>query len=101
MAPEDDGRHQPAEEEPEDDGNVGSLVPFYGVPSIKQGVQAFRRGDLILYTVRGEPEEVRRLMERLREEQVGEVAALITHQVEGEPAPEETPESDESDEGRQ
>jgi hypothetical protein len=68
----------------------GALVPFYGVPGINPGIQAFRRGDIILYTVRGEPKEVLELMGHLDRQGVGEVVALISHHA-GEPpaAPQE------------
>jgi hypothetical protein len=71
----------------EQSSHGGPLVPFRGAPGIVPGVQAFRRGDLILYTVRGEPEKVQELMGQLDEQGVREVAALITHHTDetGEP----------------
>jgi len=79
---------------PEDEAAAGTLVPLYGSP-IVPGVQAFRRGDVILYTIRAEPKEVAELVARLDKEGVGEVVALISH-----PArrPEEQP-PDERSEG--
>jgi hypothetical protein len=65
-----------------------SLVPIYGGTEIVRGIQAIRRGDAVLYTVRGEPAEVRELMGQLDKEGVGEVVALISHHVE-EPEAEE------------
>ena len=60
--------------------HAGPLIPIEGVSSIVRGIQAFRRGDLILYTVRGEPSEVQELMGQLNRRGVGEVIALIRHQ---------------------
>jgi len=57
----------------------GALVPFYGVPGVTAGIQAFRRGNVILYTVRGEPKEVQALIGQLDQQGVGEVVALISH----------------------
>jgi hypothetical protein len=70
-----------SEQEPQ----AGSLVPFYGIPGIAPGIQAFRRGNVILYTVRGEPQEVLKLMGQLDEQGVGEVVALISHEAQEEP----------------
>ena len=72
-------------EPPDADNDVaqqppGPLMPIDGVTSIVRGIQAFRRGDLILYTVRGEPSEVQELMGQLDRRGVGEVIALIRHQ---------------------
>jgi hypothetical protein len=71
-----------ADESSEIAAHAVSLVPIKGAPAIVPGIQAFRRGDLILYTVRGEPAEVQELMARLSEDNVGEVVALISHQAE-------------------
>jgi hypothetical protein len=77
---------QPVEASPRDEPHGTALVPFYGAPVIAPGIQAYRRGDIILYTVRGEPREVLELMGQLDQQGVGEVVALISHQA-GEPAP--------------
>jgi hypothetical protein len=69
-----------ADELPEVESQALSLVPLQGAPAIVPGIQAFRRGDVILYTVRGEPAEVQELMARLTDDNVGEVVALISHQ---------------------
>jgi hypothetical protein len=69
-----------ADELPEAESQALSLVPLQGAPAIVPGIQAFRRGDVILYTVRGEPSEVQELMARLTDDNVGEVVALISHQ---------------------
>ncbi len=85
---------------PEDEApHGGSLVPFRGVPGIAPGIQAFRRGDVILYTVRGEPEKVQELMERLDAQGVGEVAALITHRTDEGPGAALPPEGAAQEEG--
>ncbi len=82
--------------EPEENGGspsaqapAGPLVPIEGGPPIVPGIQAFRRGDAVLYTVRGEPRQVQELMGQLDKAKVGEVIALISHQAQGEPPPEE------------
>jgi hypothetical protein len=62
-----------------DEPEPGSLVPLYGAPGIVPGIQAFRRGDFILYTIRGEPAKVEELMQQLDKQGVGEVIALIRH----------------------
>jgi hypothetical protein len=66
----------------------GPLVPIVGAPAIVPGIQAFRRGNVVLYTVRGEPRQVLELMGRLDKERVGEVVALISHHAQDEPPPE-------------
>jgi len=75
----------------------GPLVPIYGGPDIVPGIQAFRRGDIVLYTVRGEPREVQELMSRLDKEQVGEVIALISHHARDEPVAEEEAEAEDTE----
>ncbi len=57
----------------------GPLVPLYGGTDIVPGIQAFRRGDIVLYTVRGEPELVQELIGRLDREGIGELVAFISH----------------------
>ena len=84
MAQKPPKKAEPLPEGPAEPGK-GALVPFYGVPAIPEGVQAFRRGDLILYTVRGEPKEVQELMDRLDKDGVREVVALVSHGTEEEP----------------
>lgn len=56
------------------------LVPMYAGRDVDRGIQAFRRGDMILYTVRGEPHEVQELVGELNKKGVNEVVALISHQ---------------------
>jgi len=58
---------------------AGALVPAYSGLEIARGVQAFRRGEIILYTIRGEPEQVQRLLGELEHRNVGEIVALISH----------------------
>lgn len=62
----------------------GSLVPVYAGRDIARGVQAYRRGNVILYTVRGEPREVQELVGELDKDGVEEVVALISHRSEDE-----------------
>ncbi len=82
--------------EPEENGAppsarapAGPLVPIEGGPPIVPGIQAFRRGDAVLYTVRGEPRQVQELMGQLDKAKVGEVIALISHHAQDDPPPEE------------
>jgi hypothetical protein len=72
-------KNQEAVEARELQAQGGALVPFYGVPGVTPGIQAFRRGNIILYTVRGEPKEVQALIGQLDQQGVGEVVALISH----------------------
>ncbi|MFW6188802.1 MAG: hypothetical protein ACOC7T_00075 [Planctomycetota bacterium] len=81
--------HQDDETPEEDQAHAASLVPFYGGTEIVRGIQAIRRGDAVLYTVRGEPSEVRELIGQLDREGVGEVIALISHRLEEALPPEE------------
>ena len=75
-------RKDPKIPPPDEEGteSSGALVPAFGGPAIVPGTQAFRRDNIILYTVRGEPRQVLELMGRLDQEGVGEVVALISHQ---------------------
>jgi len=68
-----------AQEEQHAQGPKG-LVPMYVGRDVDRGIQAFRRGDMILYTVRGEPDEVQELVGELNKRGVNEVVALISHQ---------------------
>jgi hypothetical protein len=89
-APEESPMDRQAEQtgqSPSAEAVAGPLVPIEGGPPILPGIQAFRRGDIVLYTVRGEPSEVQELMGRLDKEQVGEVIALISHHAQDEPPP--------------
>ncbi len=56
-----------------------SLVPLYSPLDVPRGMQAHRRGDVILYTVRGEPEKVRELINELDGRGVKELVALVSH----------------------
>ncbi len=92
MAPE----PEDSDENPVDEERPGPLVPLpVGGREIVHGIQAFRRGDAILYSVRGEPELVRELMGRLGQDGVEEVVAFISHQIEPGPAPREPDAEDE------
>jgi len=68
------------------------------------GIQGFRRGDAVFYTVRGEPDEVSKLMQELKKWGVPEVIALVRHRAgprrqdaEDEEQDAEATESDEND----
>ena len=56
-----------------------SLVPLYSPLDVTRGIQAYRRGDVILYTIRGEPSEVLELIGELDKRGVGELVALVSH----------------------
>ncbi|MFO8008910.1 MAG: hypothetical protein R6V05_14375 [Candidatus Brocadiia bacterium] len=71
------------------EGRPGPLVPLYGGTDIVPGIQAFRRGDIVLYTVRGEPELVQELIGRLDREGIGELVAFISHRTGEEEADEQ------------
>lgn len=77
------------ESEFREQGQPGPLVPLYGGTDIVPGIQAFRRGDIVLYTVRGEPELVKELIGRLDREGIGELVAFISHRTEEEDADDE------------
>lgn len=77
-----------------------SLVPVYAGRDISRGIQAYRRGNVILYTVRGEPSEVLELVGELDKHGVDEVVALITHRSEERPE-DEMPGEPEDEEGPQ
>jgi len=66
-----------ADEEP----RGGSLAPLYSRTDIVPGVQAVRRGNMILYSVRGEPAVVQELIGRLNREGIKEIVAFISHRV--------------------
>ncbi|MFP4176829.1 MAG: hypothetical protein ACOCR1_02530 [Planctomycetota bacterium] len=61
------------------EGDDVSLVPLYSPLDVSKGLQAYRRGEMVLYTVRGEPEKVQQLMDELDGRGVGEVVALVSH----------------------
>lgn len=72
-------------------GEEMSLVPMYAGVDIMPGIQAYRRGEVILYTIRGEPRQVRELMGELDRTGVDEVVALITHPASPPAEPERVP----------
>lgn len=74
MAEQDDAQPQPAT----NNQNV-SLVPLYSPLDVSKGLQAYRRGEMILYTVRGEPSKVQELISELDGQGVNEVVALVSH----------------------
>jgi len=81
--------------------DTSGLVPMYVGRDVDRGIQAFRRGDMILYTVRGEPDEVQELVGELNKKGVNEVVALISHQPfdEQDEQDEESPKDVEQEEG--
>ena len=91
----------PAAESPSAEAPPGPLVPIVGAPAIVPGIQAFRRGDVVLYTVRGEPRQVQELMGQLDKERVGEVVALISHHAQDDPPPEPEPEQEAEEEAEE
>jgi len=56
-----------------------ALAPIYSPLDVAEGIQAYRRGDMILYTIRGEPSAVQKLIGELDRRGVGEVVALVSH----------------------
>jgi hypothetical protein len=60
-----------------------TLAPMVQRGDIASGIQAFRRGEMVIYTVRGDPETVRELMSELERQGVGPVVALVSHPAEG------------------
>lgn len=56
-----------------------ALAPIYSPLDVTTGIQAYRRGDMILYTIRGEPRQVQELIGELDRNGVGEVVALVSH----------------------
>ena len=56
-----------------------SLAPLYSPLDVSKGLQAYRRGEAILYTVRGEPAKVQELIDALDDQGVNEVVALVSH----------------------
>lgn len=82
---------------PIDEERPGPLVPLYGGREIVPGIQAYRRGNAILYSVRGEPELVQELLGKLGEDGVDEVIAFISHRTEPALPAKETEEEDEAD----
>ena len=70
-----------------------SLVPTYSPLDVSKGIQAYRRGDVILYSIRGEPHDVLELIGELDKRGVDEVVALVSHR-----ASDEEPDDDTGDE---
>jgi hypothetical protein len=56
-----------------------SLVPLYSPLDVTKGIQAYRRGDMILYTIKGEPEKVQELIGELNNTGVDELVAFVSH----------------------
>jgi len=85
----------PAPHSPTDSAG-GALVPIDD--SVVKGIQAWRRGDAILYTVRGEPKEVGELILELEGQGIDEIIAMISHEAPPEDAvPDAADTSDEID----
>jgi hypothetical protein len=76
------------------DSAGGALVPIDD--SVVKGIQAWRRGDAILYTVRGEPKEVGELILELEGQGIDEIIAMISH--EAQPEDEEPASADTAEE---
>jgi hypothetical protein len=68
-------------------------APMYG--GVTEGVQAYRRGDVVVYTVRGGPGDVRELLDLLERDGAEEVVALISHRPPEEAVVKETTPADE------
>lgn len=52
-------------------------MPLYG--GVVDGIQAYRRGEDVVYSVQGRPEDVRQLLDLLERDGVEDVVALISH----------------------
>jgi len=63
---------------------AGALVPVYAPLDVPMGLQAYRRGEVILYRVRGEPAKAVELLNELDRRGVNEVVALVSHRVRSE-----------------
>ena len=91
-------REDPSAEEKHLDSHV-ALAPIYSPLDVAQGIQAYKRGDMILYTIRGEPSAVQELIGELDRRGVGEVVALVSHRAADvdtdEPRGEDDPTTDE------
>ncbi len=74
-----ENRPKKEEEKIEDEGSEVSLVPLYSPLDVSRGLKAYRRGDVILYTVRGEPSKIQELINELDGRGVSEVIALVSH----------------------
>ncbi|MDP6438782.1 MAG: hypothetical protein QGH74_04020 [Candidatus Brocadiia bacterium] len=70
-----------------------SLVPTYLPFDAVRGIRAYRRGPTIVYTVRGEPDEVLALIGELKGRGVREIGALVFHHSDDQ-EPEEPPAAD-------
>jgi hypothetical protein len=72
-------RNEESTSEKPDSAPRASLVPLYSPLDVTRGIQAYRRGDMILYTVRGEPGKVQELIGELDRRGVEELVALVSH----------------------
>lgn len=86
-------REDPSAEKIHLDPHV-SLAPVYSPLDVTRGIQAYRRGDMILYTIRGEPSEVLELIGELDRRGVSEVVALVSHRADDAESDEPRPEAD-------
>lgn len=68
-----------ADNNTEEEENEVSLVPLYSPLDVSRGLQAYRRGDAIIYTIRAEPSKVQELMDELGDRGINEVIALVSH----------------------
>ncbi len=62
-----------------DESSGVSLVPLYSPLDVSKGLQAYRRENVILYTVRGEPSKIQELIDELDGRGVNDVVALVSH----------------------
>ncbi len=80
-----------------DQASKASLVPLYSPLDVTRGIQAYRRGDIILYTVRGKPSKVQELIGELSRRGVNELVALVSHRAGAEPSQESSDEPTDRD----
>jgi hypothetical protein len=91
---------QPRNDEEGAEGFERALVPIHSPIDVSRGIQAFRRGEMILYTVRGEPEQVKELISELDKRGVNEIVAFVSHR-RGDAKPLEEPPAEEPPPGEE
>jgi len=76
-------KQKPETDEVQKSAQSAALVPLYSPLDVTWGIQAYRRGDMVLYTIRGEPKKVEQLVRELDRRGVSEVVALVSHRAVG------------------
>ncbi len=73
-------KNDPPENNDAEQEHPHSLVPMSSPFDATRGIRAYRRGPTIVYTVRGEPDEVMELIGELKGRGVREIGAFVFHQ---------------------